>query len=189
MTRSPEISKNNGWLCPYPNLCLWLHQTNIAVPRIMPSVWPKAEMKNPGLFSPWSVQWPDSNIFSSAYRKGDERWMMQQRSRAGLKRAATSPWCALWTAPSCCQTDGSSRKTAHFPHRLWWEKKSRCAEEGHWVWIIEQRPTAVSLGIDFRKRLWKKDYKATRTNKCLCAWTYSLCAEPCTYSINPVLIL
>lgn len=44
-----------------------------------------------------------------------------------------------------------------FTQHLWWEKKSHCAREGHWMWIIEQCPAALSPGIRFTWRLWKAE--------------------------------
>lgn len=50
-----------------------------------------------------------------------------------------------------------------FPEHLLWEKKSHRAEEGRWMWIIEQCPAALSLGIHFTGRLWKAELQGHNT--------------------------
>lgn len=50
-----------------------------------------------------------------------------------------------------------------FPQPLWWEKKSHRAVQGHWMWIIEQCPTALSAGIRVTWRLWKAQVQGQKT--------------------------
>ena len=74
-------------------------------------------------------------------------------------------------------------------HHLWWEKKRHCAEDGLWMWIIEQCPTAVCLSIHITGTFCKKDNKAERTwtNSCLlcgCSITVSIQLFTHIYSLE-----